>query len=183
MDTQQMMELLLARLDKSKAWQEDMKAKMATKEDRKTDKEEMIQEMRADREQRKAEMEQILSKMEERMTTTQAKTEGKLKELTETIEESQTEPREEMMQPAEEHQVVPREDAVAIPVRGLKRRHRGWKDAAGRHGEPKELNRGDHGSRKKLPAGRRPAVQQWHGSRGTSSGNLGPAEIVDCGRK
>jgi hypothetical protein len=135
-----------------------MNENMATKKDRKIDKEEMTatmdantqatlatkEEMRADREQWKAEMEQILSKMEERMTATQAKTDGKLKEL--------TEPREEMMQSAEERHVVPREDAVVIPVRGRKRRHRGRKEAAGRRGEPKELIRGDHGSRKKLAA-------------------------------
>jgi hypothetical protein len=131
----------------------DMKAtmneKLATRED-----------MRADREQRKAEMEDILAKMEERMTATQAKTEGKLKELTETFEETQMEPREEMMQSAEEHHEVPNADAVVIPVRGRKRRHRGRKQAAGRHGEPKELNRGDHGSRKKLAAACRKASRR-----------------------
>jgi hypothetical protein len=155
MDTQQMMELLLAMKEDSKTQRERMetyqakldadreelmarldknaktmnekmdantKATLATKEDRKIDKEEMIQEMRADQEQRKTEM-------EERMTVTQAKTEGELKE-----------PREEMMQSAEEHHEVPREDAVVIPVRGWKRQHRGRKEAAGRHGEPMELN-------------------------------------------
>jgi hypothetical protein len=91
------------------------------------------EEMRADREQRRAEMEEILAKMEERMT---AKTDVKLREL--------TEPREELMQSAEEHQVVPNEDAVVIPVRRWKKRHRGRKEAARRHGEPKEVNRGDH---------------------------------------
>jgi hypothetical protein len=83
------------------------------------------------------------------MTATQAKTDVKLKEL--------TEPREETMQSAEEHHVVPREDAVVIPVRGRKRRHRGRKEAAGRHGEPMELNRGDCRSRKKLTAACRKA--------------------------
>jgi chromosome segregation ATPase len=134
--------------EESKAWREDMKATLATKEDR----QEMIQEMRADREQRKADMEEILAKMEERMTATQAKTDVKLKEL--------TEPREEMMQSAEEHQEVPREDAVVIPVRGRKRRHRGQKQAAGRHGEPKEFNRGVCGSRKKLAAACRKASRR-----------------------
>jgi hypothetical protein len=55
MESQQMMEVLLA----------------------------MREDMKADREQMKADMEEILSKMEERMTATQAKTGGKLKELTE----------------------------------------------------------------------------------------------------
>jgi hypothetical protein len=41
---------------------------------------------------------------------------------------------------------------MVIPVRRRKRRHRGRKKAAGRRLEPKELNRGDRGSRKKLDA-------------------------------
>jgi hypothetical protein len=44
-----------------------------------------------------------------------------------------------MMQSIGEHQEVPREEAAVIPVRGRKRRHTGRKQAAGRHGEPKEL--------------------------------------------
>jgi hypothetical protein len=108
--------------------------------------------MRADREQKKAEMGQILPKMEERKTATQAKTDGKLKKL--------TEPREEMIQSAEEHREVPRGDAVEIPVRRRKMRHRGRKEAAGRRLEPKELNRGDHGSRKKLAAACRKASRR-----------------------
>jgi hypothetical protein len=103
-------------------------------------------------------IEEILAKMEERMTAPQAKTDVKLKEL--------TEPREEMMQSAEEHQQIPNEDAMVIPVRGGKRRHRGRKQAAGRHGEPKELTRGDYGSRKKLAAACRKASRRatvaWH---------------------
>jgi hypothetical protein len=86
------------------------------------------------------------------MTATQAKPDGKLKELTETFEKTLTEQSQEMMQSAEEHQEVPREDAAVKPVRGRKRRHRGRKEAAGRHGDPKELTRGDCGSRKKLAA-------------------------------
>jgi hypothetical protein len=90
--------------------------------------------------------------MDERMTATQVKTDVKLKKL--------TEPREEMMQSAEEQQQVSREDAVAIPVRGRKRRDRRRKQAAGRRGEPKELNRGDCGSRKKLTAACRKAFRR-----------------------
>jgi hypothetical protein len=93
MESQQMMEPLLA-----------MNEKMATKEDRKIDREEMIQEIRAAQENiqenLKKTMEEILSKMEERMTATQAKTDGKLKELTDTTEKTQAEPTEEMMQSA-----------------------------------------------------------------------------------
>jgi hypothetical protein len=51
-----------------------------------------------------------------------------------------------------EHQEIPNEDAVVKPVRGRKKRHRGRKQAAGRRGELKELTRGDCGSQKKLAA-------------------------------
>jgi hypothetical protein len=105
-------------------------------------------------------MEEIMSKMDERMTATQTKMDGKLKELTETMEKTQMEPREEMMQSAEEHHEVPNEDAVVIPVRIRKRRHRGRMEAAGRRLEPKELNRRDRGSRKKLAAACRKASRR-----------------------
>jgi hypothetical protein len=132
--------------EESKAWQKDMKAKMyanteatlATKED-----------MEADRKQRKAEMEEMLSKMEERIAAIRAKADVKLEELTKT--------REEMLQSAEEHHVVPDEDAVEVPVRIRRRRHGGRKETAGRRREPKELTRGDRGSRKKLAAACRKA--------------------------
>jgi hypothetical protein len=56
------------------------------------------------------------------------------------------------MESESEHREVPNENAVVKPVRGRKKRHRGPKQAAGRRGEPKELTRGDCGSRKKLAA-------------------------------
>jgi hypothetical protein len=66
-----------------------MMAKLATKEDM------------------KAEMDAVLSKMDERIAAIQGKTDVKLEEL--------TGPREEMMQSAEGHHVVPDEDAVEAP--------------------------------------------------------------------
>jgi hypothetical protein len=141
MEMQQMLERILA-------GQEEMKAKM--KAEREAWREEMKAEMEAWREEMRADREQWKAKMDKRMTKNQARTDGKLKELTETMEKTQTEPREEMMQSAEEHHEVPNKDAVVIPVRIRKRRHRGRKEAAGRRLEPKELNRGDQGSRKKL---------------------------------
>jgi hypothetical protein len=57
-----------------------------------------------------------------------------------------------MMQSVEEHQDVPIEEVAVMPVKGLKKRHRGRKSTAGRRGEPKKLNRGNCGSRKKLAA-------------------------------
>jgi hypothetical protein len=40
-----------------------------------------------------------------------------------------------MMQSVAEHQEAPKEDAIVKPVEGRKKRHRGRKQAAGRHGE------------------------------------------------
>jgi hypothetical protein len=62
---------------------EEMRATLATKEDR------------------EAEMDSMLSKMDERIAAIQGKTDVKLEEL--------TGPREEMMQSAEEHHEVPDE--------------------------------------------------------------------------
>jgi hypothetical protein len=58
----------------------------------------------------------------------------------------------EEMQSKAEHQEVHMEDAVVKPVRGWKKQHRGQHLAAGQRGEPKELTRGDCGSRRKLAA-------------------------------
>jgi hypothetical protein len=41
-----------------------------------------------------------------------------------------------MMQSIVEHEVTTKEDAVVKPVKGRKKRHRGRKPAAGRHGGP-----------------------------------------------
>jgi hypothetical protein len=60
-----------------------------------------------------------------------------------------------MMQSMEEHQDVSSEDVAVMPVKGLKKQSRGRKSTAGRRGEPKKLNRGNCGSRKKLAAARR----------------------------
>jgi hypothetical protein len=57
-----------------------------------------------------------------------------------------------VMQSIEEHHDVPSEDVAVMPVKGLKKRRRGRKSTAGRRGEPKKLNRGSCGSRKKLAA-------------------------------
>jgi hypothetical protein len=116
------------------------------------------------------------------MNTNQAKTDVELEESSEAIEETRVEreeptsadrtacqettvcheeteaaiekiePDSVTMQSVAEHREAPEEDAVVKPVRGRKKRHRGPKQAAGRRGEPKELTRGDCGSRKKLAA-------------------------------
>jgi hypothetical protein len=63
-----------------------------------------------------------------------------------------TEQNPEMIQSIEEHQDVPIEDVAVIPVAKPRKRHRGRKSTAGRRGEPNKLNRGNHGSRRKLAA-------------------------------
>jgi hypothetical protein len=62
------------------------------------------------------------------------------------------EPDPGMMQSEGGNREVPKEDALVKHVKGRKNRHRGWKIAAGRRGEPKELTRGICGSRRKLAA-------------------------------
>jgi hypothetical protein len=54
--------------------------------------------------------------------------------------------------PEAAQQAVPVENAIVKPVDGWKTWHRGKKQAAGRHGEPRELTRGDCGSRRILAA-------------------------------
>jgi hypothetical protein len=51
-----------------------------------------------------------------------------------------------------EHREVPTEEAAVKSSGTMKKWHRGRHPAAGRHGEPKELTRGDCGSRGKLAA-------------------------------
>jgi hypothetical protein len=55
-----------------------------------------------------------------------------------------------MMQSVEEHQEMPTEDAAVVPVKGLRKRHRGRKLTAGRRGQPKEGTRGYYGSRTRV---------------------------------
>jgi hypothetical protein len=50
---------------------------------------------------------------------------------------------DEEMESETEHREVPKEGAVVKRIYGRKRWHRGRKEAAGRCGEPKELNRED----------------------------------------
>jgi hypothetical protein len=130
---------------------------------------------KADREERKAFQEKMdafhekrmtmLEEQEKRMIACFGQTEARLEyeeaasgninndrnettadnEATEKIEKNRG-----MMQSIEEHQDVPNEDVAVVPVNGLRKRRRGRKSTAGRRGEPKELTRGNCGSRKKL---------------------------------
>jgi hypothetical protein len=49
-----------------------------------------------------------------------------------------------------EHREIPTEHAAVETGSAPNNRHRGWNLAAGRRGEPKELTRGNCGSRRKL---------------------------------
>jgi hypothetical protein len=80
------------------------------------------------------------------------------------------EPDPGMMQSTEEHQDIPSEDVVR-PVKGLKKWGRSRKSTAGRHG----------GSWLP-PAGRCPAMQQWHGEKENSSEKVEFRKILDCAR-
>jgi hypothetical protein len=62
------------------------------------------------------------------------------------------EPNPEEMESEVEHREVPMEEAAVKSSGALKQQHRGRHLAAGRRGEPKELTRGDCGSRRKLAA-------------------------------
>jgi hypothetical protein len=72
----------------------------------------------------------------------------------------------EMMQSTEEYQDVRSKDVAVMPAKGLKKRRKGRKLIAERRGEPKKLNRGHCGSRKKLAAAcrkmSRHAAVVWH---------------------
>jgi hypothetical protein len=65
-----------------------------------------------------------------------------------------------------EHREVPMEEATVKSSETMKKRHRGWHLTTGRCGEPKGLNQGDCGSRRKLTAAcrkvSRHAAVIWH---------------------
>jgi hypothetical protein len=63
----------------------------------------------------------------------------------------------EDMESEVEHREVPTEEAAVKSSGTMKKRHRGRHIAAGRRSEPKELTRGDCGSRRKLAAACRKA--------------------------
>jgi hypothetical protein len=58
----------------------------------------------------------------------------------------------EEMESVMEHREVPNEEVAVKSSATIKRRHRGWKPAAGRRGKPKKMTRGDGGSGRKSAA-------------------------------
>jgi hypothetical protein len=141
MEMQQMLERLLAgqarieeRMDADRKANQELLARI--KEDRRAN-QEFLARMDAYHEKRMA----ILDAHQKRMIACLGETDAN----TEKINPG-------MMQSVEEHQEVPIEDVAVMPVKGLKKRRRVGKSTAGRCGEPKKLNRGNCGSRKKLAA-------------------------------
>jgi hypothetical protein len=121
MDTQQMMEIMLARMQ------------------------EMMNEMKNEiKETIRGEMKPMRDKRAEAHLQCEEPTSADMKVCHEAAEADteEIEPDPRMIQSIAEHQEVPKADAIVKPVRGQKKRHRGRKQAAGRHGEPKELTRG-----------------------------------------
>jgi hypothetical protein len=143
MESQQMMELLLAKIRagqeqaaaNTKAMRENMKADLENLQvTMKTNQDVLIKTV-------KVEMRAMLDACHKGMMACLGKTKA---------DTEKPEPDPGMMQSAEEHQEFTKEDTAVKPVKGRKRRHRGRKPAAGRRGEPKEPTRGDCGSGKKL---------------------------------
>jgi hypothetical protein len=90
---------------------------------------------------------------------------------------TEIEPDPGMMQPVEEHQEIPKEEAVVMPVGGLRTRRRDRNLAAGHRQKPKVMYQASCESRRRLTA-----VTRWHGTRETSSEKLGRRKIVDRAR-
>jgi hypothetical protein len=158
---QQIIEMLAKAEADRKAYQEKMDSyqeKMAA--DRKANKEEsreanqelltkMKEDRKADQEKMAADKEDFLARMDAIHEKRMAMLDDHQRRMMAT---KKIEQNPKMMQSVEEHRDVPGEDVAVMPVKGLKKQRRGRKSTAGRRGEPKELNRGNCTSRRKLAA-------------------------------
>jgi hypothetical protein len=113
-------------------------------------------------------MKEMMASLEDKMDATQEKMDANLREIIEDTREwgkettacqeeievypEKLEASPEEMESGTEHREVPREHAAVKPVGGLRKWHRGRNLAAERRHKPKEWNRGNCGSRKKLAA-------------------------------
>jgi hypothetical protein len=167
METQQMMELLLTRMD---ANQETMKTNQHVL--LKTVKGMMVK-MSAKMDAQHKKMMAIIDAHHERTVASLGKMEAK---------DFKAIPEE--METVMEHQEIPKEDATVMPVGELRKRRRVCNLATVRSQKMKKRTREKADSRGSWlpPAGRCPTVQKWHGEKGTSSGMFRPKEIVDCER-
>jgi hypothetical protein len=89
-----------------------------------------------------------------------------------------------MMQSTEEHQEISKGEAAVMLVGEPRKWRRVRNLAAERRQKMKKRTWEKSGYKRKLadPTGRCPAVQKWHGEKGTSSGMFRPKDIVDRGR-
>jgi hypothetical protein len=83
----------------------------------------------------------------------------------------------EELETVTEHQEIPKEDATVVPVGEPRKRRRVCNVSAERRQKMKERTRGKSRFKRRCPA-----VQKWHGEKGTSSGMFRPKEIADCER-
>jgi hypothetical protein len=144
MEMQQMMELLLARMDaNTRTLQEQMLAEM--KAERKGDRELLLairQEMNANTKAFKEKTDALVANIKNvRKETTSCHAEMKA---------TKTEPDPGMMQSVEEHQEIPIEDAAVMPVGGLRKRRRDRNLAAGRCQKPKRRIQANCESKRRL---------------------------------
>jgi hypothetical protein len=91
------------------------------------------------------------------------------------------EPNPQMMQSEVEHREVLTEEVAVKSLGTMKKWHTGRHLAVGQCREPKELieETVDPEGSWLPPAGRCSIMQQWYGTRETSSGRFRPREIVD----
>jgi hypothetical protein len=170
METQQIMELLLARMNTSmKKHMPEIKAEM--KADRKSDREQMLAEISTRMDANTKEMNAKMDANQVEMRSTVCGIQFELKEtihheiraviqpirseLDETTgcnEATETEPDPGMMQSIAEHQENPKGEAAVMPVEEPRNRRRVQNLAAECRQKRKERTRGNHGSRRKLAA-------------------------------
>jgi hypothetical protein len=166
MEMQQMMELLLARMDAN------TRALQAMQENADAMRQEMNANAKSGEEKMEAAIHSIQHEMKGFLSFVDQKTQNLRKELTETVEKTAVEqhdiPKEEetalnrnkipnevvkgTMQSAEEHQEIPIEDAAVIPVGGLRKRRRDRNLAAGRRQKPKKRIQASFESEKRSAA-------------------------------
>jgi hypothetical protein len=152
MEMQQMLERLLAGQAKAEANHEEIKR------ERIADREhmhQMLAKMEARIEENNEKFEVLQGTLVFRINawTTEMKAEQKETMACQQTTEARLECKETTPKDTEAmHRKVPMKDAVVKPVGGRKKRQRGRHISAGRLGKPKELTRGDCGSRGKLAA-------------------------------
>jgi hypothetical protein len=108
-----------------------------------------LKEMREEIKSGQAEMRSIVNALTEDMKKDRKETMSC--QVTTVVCLDSKEPNPEDMESEVEHWEVPMEEAAVKSLGAMKKRYRGWKLAARRHGEPKELTR-DCGSQRKMAA-------------------------------